>query len=801
MPSDNSDLKTILFNKKRLTSAIVLLLFILLCSFPLFSLSLTEDISTMIPQGENDRIANDFKLLQKAPLSGNVLITISSPTAKPNQLAEIADSLTSKMQSPYLLLQDYSGTTPQEIISFLLKHSSNLTTDKDLHELKKRTSNEAISSELISIKRQLLSPSGLGMKRIITADPLGLRLIYLQKLDSLKNLPRFKIQGKHFFNNDKTAILLIARTEIPMTDSLKGRSLLNHFKQIKEQALNDNKNISPGVEISLLSGHLYTDANATTIKRDILVVSAISICALSLLFIFSFRRAGALTIFLAPAVAIIAGLGAAAFVFPALSAIVIGFGAVLMGISIDFAVHTYFALADSPQDRSAALKKVSSPVLFGAATSCASFAALYVSGIPGIKQLAVFSVIGIIAACAYALLFIPYFCGNFTKAKSKKTFLTPPPKHKTASICISLFIIIAGLFASFSNSFDTELKHLGYISDQIRNTETIFKNKWGNLRAQAMLFAQGETYENALENNENIWSDLTENFQQIKAVSLAPLLPSEKTQQQNSIRWRDFWTDDKISKTSLRLDTEGRKLGFTPNIFHKSIQTLQQTGPQISPANIYYGPLGFLADMLIPETETGEQKLVMTLLPDNEQVTSYYTPQKEQKLGARLISQSRFKATLETEMKSDIIKFICFSGLLVTLLILILFRNLRRATLALFPAIFGVVTTFGLLGLLQIPLNIFHIVALPLVIGLGADYGIFMVFQEIKEPAPSTIKAVKISGMTTLAGFGVLVFARHPSLHSLGATVATGVSAALICAVFILPHLLRMNNKNENGNA
>lgn len=210
------------------------------------------------------------------------------------------------------------------------------------------------------------------------------------------------------------------------------------------------------------------------------------------------------------------------------------------------------------------------------------------------------------------------------------------------------------------------------------------------------------------------------------------------------------------------------------------------------------GPLGFLKELLIPPAGQGKH-LIMTLLPDNKEMVRYFTPTKERQLGARLISQAKFKATLEAEMKDDIIRFISFSGILVLALILILFRNLRRAVLALFPAVFGVAATFGLLGLLQIPLNIFHIVALPLVIGLGADYGIFMVFQEIKSPSQSTVKAVKISGLTTLAGFGVLVFAKHPSLNSLGSTVAAGVSAALICAVFILPHMLRLNNTKADA--
>ncbi len=748
----------------------------------------------MIPRGENGQIAEDFKLLQKAPLSGNVLISISTSTATPDLLAKVADLFSAKMEPPYLIQQNYSDANPQKIFSYLLKHSSQLTTDKDIKQLEKATSETKINSALSENKRLLLSPSGMGMKKIIANDPLNLRTIYLQKIASLQNLPRFKIQGKHFFNHDKTAILLVAKTEVPMTDSFNGNLLLEHFDQIKRQTINENKETCSGINIALLSGHLYTAANAATVKRDIFVVSSISICALALLFIISFRSAGALTIFLAPGVAIIAGLGSAAFVFPDLSAIVIGFGAVLMGISIDFAVHTYFALADSPHDKYAALKKVTPPVLFGAATSCASFAALYISGIPGIKQLAVFSVAGIISACAFALLFIPEFCTSFTINKSKKVFPSSKPKHRKFAISVSILIVCAGIFTAFSNSFDTELKHLGYISDDIRSIENIFQKKWGNLRAQSMLFSKGKTTEIALRNNEKTWADLNINLPQINAVSIAPSLPSKETQQKNNERWSLFWSVPKTAKTLAIVKEENKELGFAPQIFAQAIRNLQQTSPPITPVTMGQSPLGFLVEMLIPKTKAGEEKLVMTLLPDNEQVIQYYTPQKELDLGARLISQSRFKTTLEKEMKTDIIKFICFSGLLVIALIFVLFRNLRRAILALFPALFGVATTFGLLGVLQIPLNIFHIVALPLVIGLGADYGIFMVFQEIKIPSPSTVKAVKISGLTTLAGFGVLVFAKHPALHSLGTTVAIGVSASLVCAIFILPHLLTINS-------
>ncbi|WP_051249797.1 MMPL family transporter [Maridesulfovibrio zosterae] len=789
--------KSPILSAKQIKAAIILLLFFLLCTLPILKGSLTEDISTMIPQGDNDNIRNDFKLLQKSPLSGKVLISISSSSAKPELLIQIADSIASKMTPPYLVIQDYSDITPQSITNYLLRYAPRLTDNADLKRLKKLTSNNEIDSSLVASKKQLLSPAGLGMKDIIAADPLNLRSIYLRKISLLQNLPRFNMQGKHLFNKDKTALLLIAKSEIPMTDSKAGAKLLSHFKQIKNESLKKYQTANTKIEINLISGHIYTDANASIIKKDILTVSAVSLGALLLLFLVCFRHGGALTVFLAPAVAIIAGFGVTSLVFKPMSSIVIGFGAVLMGISIDFAVHTYFALADNKGNKDSALQTVISPILFGAATSCAAFAALYVSGIPGIRQLAVFSVTGIVAACGYSLLFIPNFCNYFPVIRTEKKCLKINNKHKPAIIISAILILTIGLSAAFSSSFDTELKKLGYISSEIKNSEQLFHKKWGNLHGQSMLFSKGATLDEALQNSGKALVDIWKNMPETKVVNLTPMFPAASIQNQNLLNWNTFWTAEKIIKTAKRVDTKAQKLGFASKIFDKTIHKLTTDPPEITLERMNSGPLEFLSELLIPKKGYANQKLVMTLLPETRQILDYYTPVKEHELNARLVSQSKFKAELENEMKKDIIKFICFSGLLVALLIFLLFRDMRRSALAIAPVVFGVITTFGALGLLDIPLNIFHIVALPLVIGLGADYGIFMVFQEIKTPSASTVKAVKISGLTTLAGFGVLIFAKHPSLHSLGATVSIGVSAALICAVFILPCLLRFKTGTE----
>ncbi|WP_432737375.1 MMPL family transporter [Maridesulfovibrio sp. FT414] len=783
---NNSKLNT----KSQFLSTLSLLIFLLICSIPLLSVSFSEDISAMIPSGENGKVSRDFALLQKAPLAGKILISISSDTLDEDKLCEIALSMTTRMNTPLLAESNSLETTPLEIIDYLLSQAPNITTKNDIKKLETLTHSEAIHKSLTNAKNVLLSPTGIGMRGIIAADPLNLRLTYLPKIASMQNLPSTKKVGNRFFVTGKNALLLIAKTNIPMTDSQNGQLLLERFTKIKEETMAEYSLSETSIQINLLSGHSYTVANATIIKQDILKVSLISLGALSALFFFSFRNKGALSVFLAPGVAIITGLGCCAYVYSNMSAIVIGFGAVLMGISIDFAVHIYFALAENHREKRSAYQKVCKPILFGAATSCASFASLYISGIPGIKQLSIFSVAGIFASCIYALIIVPQFCNEFPYANKAHAY-HQIKGNKNIILWTTGLILVASIICALNNHFDTELKNLGYISKEISCTEKHFQEKWGSVRSQSMIFASGKTIDAALHNNEKAWMDIKKNLSGIEAVSLAETLPSYKTIEENRTRWSSFWNENAEHTTQAILDSS-KQLGFAPKAFLSAMDRLSATPPTLDTITFSSSPLSFLYDLLIPPCDNEQEQLVMTLLPDSQLINDYYSPQKEKEMGVHLVSQSRFKSNLEQEMKLDIIKFISCSGIAVAVLIFGLFRNLRRAILALFPAIFGVVATFGLLGLLQFPLNIFHIVALPLVIGLGADYGIFMVFQEISAPSLWTIKAVKISGLTTLAGFGVLIFAKHPSLQSLGATVSIGITAALCCAVFVLPQLLHL---------
>jgi predicted RND superfamily exporter protein len=135
------------------------------------------------------------------------------------------------------------------------------------------------------------------------------------------------------------------------------------------------------------------------------------------------------------------------------------------------------------------------------------------------------------------------------------------------------------------------------------------------------------------------------------------------------------------------------------------------------------------------------------------------------------------------------------------ILLIFLYRKLFPLLvlmLSLFMSIGAMVAT---LKLFAIPLNLFNVLAFPLVLGVGVDYGIYVLLairsnDEEHRALTTILKPVFLSGLCTICGFGSLVFAHNPSLSGLGVVCALGVGWCLLSTMlFILPIYVWKNAK------
>jgi predicted RND superfamily exporter protein len=135
---------------------------------------------------------------------------------------------------------------------------------------------------------------------------------------------------------------------------------------------------------------------------------------------------------------------------------------------------------------------------------------------------------------------------------------------------------------------------------------------------------------------------------------------------------------------------------------------------------------------------------------------------------------------------------------IVALLMLLNFRDVRWAGLALVPLVVGVLWMLLGMEVFGLKLNFFNMVVLPAILGIGNDAGVHMVHRYREEGRRSLWTVLRSTGehvtmgtLTTMIGFGGLLLSIHPGLNSMGTLAVVGLGTTLTAAIVFLPGLLQ----------
>ncbi|QXP88417.1 MMPL family transporter [Methylococcus capsulatus] len=130
----------------------------------------------------------------------------------------------------------------------------------------------------------------------------------------------------------------------------------------------------------------------------------------------------------------------------------------------------------------------------------------------------------------------------------------------------------------------------------------------------------------------------------------------------------------------------------------------------------------------------------------------------------------------------------------ITLLLLLILRNLKDTLLVLLPLLLASLFTAAVTVLIHVPFNFANIIALPLLFGLGVDNGIHMAHRlhYLKSTHDALLdsseaKGVFYGALTTVFSFASLAFTPHPGMSSMGILLAIGLMLSLVCALIVLP--------------
>ncbi|KAF0144090.1 MAG: exporter-like protein [Nitrospirae bacterium] len=739
------------------------------------------NIDLMLP---NDRdIHRSINFLRDSKLSDKVIISLvlTSPDKTRKDLFNAADQLAASLP-PSLFSKVITGISALNVMDALsvINYAPQMLGEKDLSFIDSRINAAGISEKLQGIYRQSLKPESIFMTSMSRTDPLGIRLLLLDKLRALPASMGYdvSIEDGHFVSRDGRHALLIIQTPVAMTDSPGCKKIVTALQE-------QTGRLPEYISADVIGGHLHTFSNEKVIKRDILVASTLVSVAFLLLFIAVFRDMRVILVFIAPLAAVILSIGLSYIILGKISYLVIGFGTAIAGISTDYGLHVYIAARKG----AGASQRVSlAKLLFvDAATTIFGFSALYFSHIQGYHQLASFSILCTIFSLALALFILPLLLSI-----KKDKVLNPPEEKKLESLYLHKRLIVgswalltlAALFFSFNIKFDSEVTRLDGSEPEVLRAEKNFHDTWGGKSSQAIFVVTDKNHEAALETNDRIFQEATQAIGAENFSSIAAFWSSEKTRKKNIENWNRFWKGERETKLKRLIREESFKYQFSEQAFSPFFDNLYNGTTGNNNSDEF---LSRLKERFVQEKQDGYQ--ILSFFPDKKEHVDAMAALSAHYPGTFLVSGKAMSRAI-SDFTAKEFKFLVPVALAFNIGITFwFFKNLKETTIALVPLITGMTWLMGLMSLLNLPLNVVSILAAIVTSGVIVDYGIGMTYECQYDLKIGTVIAVSLSAVTTIIGAGVLLFAKHPALFSTAAAMVICLLAGYLSSITVVPAL------------
>lgn len=765
-----------LTGRRALLSSVMLALVVVAALISLRA-TIREDLGALLPDIRSDA-GRDFALFSSTPLARKVLVSLSAlPGVSEEILAPAADRVESMLGPPLFSPPPPPGG-PTEVAALLSRALPAMATRDDLERLGS-ISPQTVRERLTAAYTLLLSPDGLGAKAFLRADPLGIAAPILARTSPLGLTPDARTSDRRQRAADGRSLLLMFDSPVPMTDFGSAQAM--------EELLQTTAAALPtGVTMKSVSGHRYTLANSQTIRKDLTTILTLSSLAIFGIYVWFLRTRLALFVFLVPMTVLVLATSGVSLMPGGVFAITLGFGGVLLGMADEYAMHIFFAVRQTGVDQARAVGAAARPVVMGGLATAAAFGVMAFSSLPGQRQLAIFCLLGISASLVISLVVLPHL------VTPRGGSLPPLPRAPSLSarvvLPVWLTLVLLGAAGATQVRFDGSMASLNYVTPGLQAAEEEIRQRWGDLRGKAIVFARGATFEEALEKNEAVYQRLAGSLAPAELVSLAPVFPAAKTRELRRRDWLAFWEGPAGRRTLETLRSEGARLGFSPDAFAPFVETTAHPGASPDPDALRKAGFGGLVDaLLLPGT--GNVAL-LTLTPDDGRAAAALAGAGALS-GVTIVSPKSFGVSISEALHREFLRFMFVASLVILGVVGLTFRGKRDRLLALVPVFTGMIFMFGVMGASGMKINLFNIIATVLIIGICVDYGIFMVSRVDGDADSATARAVLVSGLTTIAGFGVLALAKHPALQSLGLTVLLGFGAAVPAALFVIPAMQR----------
>lgn len=542
------------------------------------------------------------------------------------------------------------------------------------------------------------------------------------------------------------------------------------------------------VSLEMSGPGVFSVAARATIKQQVARLSVLSTLLITLMLLWVYRSFRALVLGLVPvASGALAGISAVALGFGSVHGITLGFGVTLIGESVDYSIYLFI----QSQQRNSALW---STIRLGVLTSIVGFMSLLPSGFPGLQQLGLFSISGLVTAALVTRYVLP----NLMPAKLNIGDVTPLGTAVAAALqrvhapkALLLIIPVLAAVVLYTHRgpiWNHELSALSPVSAADQALDSLLRSDIGAPDVSYLVVVSGTSQEAVLHAAEAVDPNLDALVEQ-KVISgfesPARYLPSLEAQRarQTSIPNTEVLNANLVSALRglpIQID---RLAPFLHDI------DAARTQPLLTRRDLDGTSLSTGVDALLLNDGTRWSALLPLHVPTTVAID----------IGRvhSAISNVAFGPGVEAvvlDVKGEVdrlyssylnavvrLSLAGFAGIVVLLAIFL--RSPARTARVVAPLALAVLTVTAGLVLLGEQLTILHLIGMLLIVAVGSNYALF--FDTHAGSSPLTLASLVVANTATVLGFGVLAFSSVPVLSALGSTVAPGAFLALVFSALL----------------
>lgn len=725
--------------------------------------------------------------------SDNLLIDLSSRfSAKINIIVEsndfekaeeVSKTFYAKIDKTKMKSSDANIT---EIIEEYEKYHNNLLSNQTRKYLINKQYDKVEENAYEALYNPIIPPVGS-----IEDDPFLLLTDFVMNLNKNSQAPSnftpIQLNDKYY-----SLIMLDVDKELALSPTVLNKEVKKLVDLQKEFSKNGTKVYLTGAPI-----HSYFASSHSIFEINL-------ICILSTLFVIGlvFWYFGSLfpliPIGLSIGLGIYAGYSMTALVFRNIHILTFVFSTTLIGVCVDYSLHYFVALKEG-KTGTEVIKDIFKSLTVSLITTVSAFLILLFADFILLRQISIFTITGLVTVYGIVVLWYPllekiglgYKPDNTNSLEARQNssllgresergvelnkynmnsllsriFNTHETVHASKHLgifrltaqllsCLIAILLIIGLFHTH---FDDNIKNMYTPPKTLLKAEKLFTEIAGTNGDTSIFVVKGNNLENLLQKEEEI-ADMP-NGTEYQALS--KYVPSEKRQKSNQTLRKELYRA-KLNDFAIFLPTQKRSQLISQNYGNNFLSASN---------DFEFMKKNFLID---------KNTSIM--------VVSGYNGEKID--GVRIIN---FQKDISAQIKHC--RRVCL-GLLIPIfgllyLLLTKIYDKKSGLKILLPSICAVALVFGILGLFGCPINLFHLLAIFLIIGFGLDYSVFR-FTNPEKAGDS----VFLSCITTVFSFALLAFAGFKLISSLGTVLALGLLSSYIFSLNLMNNNIK-KDKNE----